>query len=779
MSRKIILLSDGTGNSSISRDKSNVWRLYQSLDLGLGPDGKYEQIAFYDDGVGTSGFRPLWLLGGVFGLGLSRNVRQLYTDLCRHYRPGDKIYIFGFSRGAFTARVLAHFIETCGITNASQHCAEEKIKKAVKAAYKSYRSRFWRLDRGEASTGGATGIRGWYRRYLKYSFPKLVALPFRNLRNLIPAVRVLLPEEFKRLHAHSVEDPNNLIEFIGCWDTVDALGLPIDELADFVDRWIYPYKFQSQTLGRGVSRAAHALAIDDERHTFHPVLWEQKTARDLKRITQVWFTGMHADVGGGYPEDNLAYITLTWMIRQVDRARIGIDGLTFQKRETDVFERQAQPGGVLHNSRRGAAVMYRYKPRNIHRICDNHLTEVVLHHTVLERIRAAEAGYAPAGIPKNYAVYDKNGSIDRRLPNSPYYELPDDIERRGNYLSKAEDYIGWGRVAYLAMLSIFLYLLVMPFLFPPIVGFVHHYSDQDCFAGLQKFIVSAIGGLDTILPEYWVLSWQQHLLQLAYGLGLFVLFLLCGKVCSAKVKKYAEVGWTKFRGVQKVQNISSEANFLTDLANLVRTSGSFIAGRRFLAQTLFPSAFFLTVVFVVFAFCSRHGYLGFADRVEACEASTATIVAKKLPLKTEKIVNFNTKDPCFVTGIDMEVGRVYEVEVNVDEPWIDLRHPASPNGLDHRLTALDPIFIGGLTVRREQLIPWFTLLGEIGRDSGDIVVLNKSQSAFKFKAPRSGPLYLYVNDALNISNLWRESGDWDAMYRNNEGTAIIRIERVE
>ena len=109
--RNIILLSDGTGNSAAKLNKTNVWRLYQALELSDG-----SQIAFYDDGVGTSGFKPLKLLGGALGVGLARNVRDLYRLLCQHYLgpdkdyAGDRIYIFGFSRGAFTARILADLI---------------------------------------------------------------------------------------------------------------------------------------------------------------------------------------------------------------------------------------------------------------------------------------------------------------------------------------------------------------------------------------------------------------------------------------------------------------------------------------------------------------------------------------------------------------------------------------------------------------------------------------------------------------------------------------------
>jgi len=107
MSKNIILLSDGTGNSSSSLFKTNVWRLFQILDLS----NPLRQIAFYDDGVGTSSFKPLALLGGIFGVGLKRNVIAIYSFCCRNYAAGDKIFGFGFSRGAFTIRVVAGFID--------------------------------------------------------------------------------------------------------------------------------------------------------------------------------------------------------------------------------------------------------------------------------------------------------------------------------------------------------------------------------------------------------------------------------------------------------------------------------------------------------------------------------------------------------------------------------------------------------------------------------------------------------------------------------------------
>jgi uncharacterized protein (DUF2235 family) len=134
----IILLSDGTGNGASSLFKTNVRRLYEALDVADPKNAKHpRQFAFYDDGVGTSSFRPLTLLQGAFGIGLARNIREIYAFLCRTYRPGDRIYAFGFSRGAFTIRTLIALILAQGIIKYDGDEAE--LQRKVRAAFREFR----------------------------------------------------------------------------------------------------------------------------------------------------------------------------------------------------------------------------------------------------------------------------------------------------------------------------------------------------------------------------------------------------------------------------------------------------------------------------------------------------------------------------------------------------------------------------------------------------------------------------------------------------------------
>jgi uncharacterized protein (DUF2235 family) len=275
--KNIVILSGGTGNGAAKRHGTNVRRLYDALDLHR-PD----QVAYYDDGVGSQEFLPLKLLGGVFGWGLKRNVLEMYAFLCRVYRDADetgepdRIYLFGFSRGAFTVRVLAGMIAYCGLYGG--FADEADLAKVARRNYRAFRS--------------------CYRRGYAYQL-------LRKLAGTTSEPRA---------------DTHPDIEFVGVWDTVDAYGLPIDELAILWDLFLYPIRFPDHDLSERVKRACHAVSVDDERLTFHPLLWNEAypEGQRVRRIEQVWFPGVHSDVGGGYPESELALLSLDWMMTRVE-----------------------------------------------------------------------------------------------------------------------------------------------------------------------------------------------------------------------------------------------------------------------------------------------------------------------------------------------------------------------------------------------------------------------------------------------------------------------------
>jgi hypothetical protein len=196
-----------------------------------------EQVAFYDDGVGTSRLKPLAWFGGMFGYGLKRNLLDCYKFICRNYEPGAEIFLYGFSRGAFTVRVLADLALDQGLV--PYYNNEPELQRLAIAAYRAYR---------------------------KSHYPTGLAVFFRPLRDLFARTPY---SSVAQLHRPS-------IRFIGVWDTVAAYGFPVVEITRFVSRFIWPLELPDTVLDKDVRRACHAISLDDERTTFHPVLWTEK-----------------------------------------------------------------------------------------------------------------------------------------------------------------------------------------------------------------------------------------------------------------------------------------------------------------------------------------------------------------------------------------------------------------------------------------------------------------------------------------------------------------------
>ncbi|SJM91514.1 conserved hypothetical protein [Crenothrix polyspora] len=375
MSKNIILLSDGTGNSNIKDRGTNVFKLYEAIDFNL-PD--CQQVAFYDDGVGTQEFKPLKILGGAFGWGLSRNVRHLYKELVRTYEPGDKIYLFGFSRGAFTVRRLAGFICEMGILDKTAYL-DEQLDNAVWHSFRRYRAKNPAL--------------------LEPLYDPVIKLVFEN------GIHKLADKELKLC------DAKPSIEFIGAWDTVAAVGLPFDWATDILDSLIFRFKFKDHDLHKRVHKAYHAISVDDERQSFSPLLWN-----DNPRIEQAWFAGVHSNVGGGYPQQGLSLVALEWMMAKAKtQPEDKNSGLRFVSTDMAFVKDKKYRFDKLYNSRSGFGTYYRYKPRDFTEVCNDKIKQVFIptpqiHISVFERISQGVFGYAPGNIPNTFEVVNDQGT---------------------------------------------------------------------------------------------------------------------------------------------------------------------------------------------------------------------------------------------------------------------------------------------------------------------------------------------------------------------------------
>jgi len=417
MPKNIIICSDGTGNTAIKDRGTNVFKLFEAVDLnGHRTDPKLTpQVALYDDGVGTESFLPLKLLGGAFGWGLKRNVLKLYTGLVRIYDPGDRIYLFGFSRGAFTVRTLAGLIAKCGVLDWSRTVTTDAMRAAVAAAYSTYRQ----------------GYRTWLWR---------VRHGLRSEEDVRKAANAAMSKFKAEQGAHDAE-----VHFVGVWDTVDSVGGPF-HTSDVINTLIHRFKFPDHKLSDKVQWAVQALSIDDARAAFEPLLWEAQS-----NIEQVWFAGVHSNVGGGYPKQGMSLVTLDWMMQKA-----GEKGLRILPDDRNTYREHGSVDDKLYDSRAGLGVFYRWKPRDMDELWEDQKAGAVprVHLSVLERIAHGTDGYAPGTLaPRVQVVYtstgdpNQNKAADVRAAavNSALAEA---YRKRGADLQKVRGTLIVGQIAY-------------------------------------------------------------------------------------------------------------------------------------------------------------------------------------------------------------------------------------------------------------------------------------------------------------------------------------------
>lgn len=520
--KRIILLSDGTGNSASQVWKSNVWRVFESLDL-RGSD----QVAFYDDGVGTSSFKPLAILGGAFGWGLKRNVLDIYKFLCLNYKPGDRIYGFGFSRGAFTIRVLMGFILSQGLV---QGTTDAEVYRKARMAYRAYRAeKFHTILRFET---------------------------------IIRAIRDLFFFILGMRYDKTDNQPVEAIAFLGLWDTVAAYGLPVDEMTRGVSQWILPLELPNRAFDPRIRRACHALSLDDERTTFHPVLWNEKNVSP-EVLTQVWFAGVHSNVGGGYPDDSLAHIPLYWIMTEAQARGLKFKTMPNKPNNPDpdmlVYAQwRRDKDGRLYDSRNGLGGYYRYGPRKIEDLSkmrfslrkddfvDNN--PPIIHETALQRAMTGAHRYAPIGIPHAYEVMTETG-----VKPQIGYESANEVSER----CEAQKYIWnqvWRRRAiYFTTVFASAYLALYPLVVTT--------DSSGEFRTRLTLVSAAIRALNAVLPSalaLWVEAYARDPSHFVVFGFLVVLLIWLGVRLGTKIEERMERIWRR----SGANNMTSEETWL-------------------------------------------------------------------------------------------------------------------------------------------------------------------------------------------------------------------------
>ena len=318
MNKRIVVCADGTWNrpeKDLKKDvPTNVLRIARAIKP-FGRHGVPQQV-FYDWGIGSYHDQ---MSAGATGKGLHKNILDDYRYIVQNYSPGDELFLFGFSRGAYTIRSLCGLINNLGIL-------QRPDARLIQLAFEYYKR-----SSAPYAPQGAKAV------------------------------------NFRKKYSH----PSREIKFVGVWDTVGAMGIPLSFLGFLDDK----DEFYDTEIGSNISIARHALAIDELREDFEPTVWTPNATTDMK---QVWFVGAHSDIGGGYPPDAngalLSDIPLAWMMRQAQNA-----GLTLEPHLKPRL--RGNSAATLHQSRRS---FYRIKEK-FYRDIDHGKGPILIHKSVKTR----------------------------------------------------------------------------------------------------------------------------------------------------------------------------------------------------------------------------------------------------------------------------------------------------------------------------------------------------------------------------------------------------------
>lgn len=481
--KNIIVCADGTGNKGGYSPDSNVYKIYKAVDKNFSGqadngDEICEQIVFYDNGVGTEKNKYLRALGGALGFGFGRNVCDLYKYIARNYVEGDRIYFFGFSRGASTVRACNGMINKCGLVKGAG-LRNRELDALVSEAFDVYKEHKENPQRAEN---------------------------FKNAE-----------------HSHGAVP----IHFLGVWDTVVALGFPkrtditgpvtlvmnalfaaFEEALDF----FWPHSFYHYKLTDNVEYAYQALAIDDERAAFWPYVWQEKDIegavdRSKGNVEQVWFAGMHSNVGGGYERSGMAGVPLHWMANRAKK-----HGLVFDANQLLDIYGGCHIHGRMYNSRDGFGFFYRYHPREIEKLCDKKLLgNIKIHCSVMERMNHRTANYAPGYIPDKFDVTDSEVPANITAVNPGSHS--DWAETR----SMIDKVVLYRKHLYGVMLASVSFVLYM----------AYYFSDDVVPEEPKNFFMDKISGLFySVLPDFFTGLINVAVVRQPYYLVAAIVFIL-------------------------------------------------------------------------------------------------------------------------------------------------------------------------------------------------------------------------------------------------------------
>ena len=485
MAKNIVIFSDGTGQAGglkPDQNLSNIYKLFRASRPGPeSPINPGEQVAAYDAGLGTDNdagkipfspiqkFRKLW--SGATGTGISRNIADCYEAILKHYEPGDRVFLFGFSRGAYTARCVGGVISLCGVPthgagggplprygNALRKIADEAVQqvyehgsgsdKPERRAERLEKARRFREKYGSANAEGQANVVP----YFIGVFDTVASLGAPGPRRLLMLLGLSTFVATMTAFAAGVMSLLPWFTFEATYIALAALivvGMGggylkahLKTIRDFPNKgdfkWhiaAWRFRFYDNALNTRVRYARHALAIDESRKDFARVPWAAPgewpdRAGEPEWLQQVWFAGNHSDIGGSYAEDEsrLSDISLKWMVEQATGLPhpLKVDGSRL-----NLFP---DASGMHHNEIESMRDSYPWwVPKSLRFVWSEHAREVhldaPLHPTVYERFGIANGvlhyGLRSPYRPANLSSHSKLGTyFGRHTATAPSASAP-------------------------------------------------------------------------------------------------------------------------------------------------------------------------------------------------------------------------------------------------------------------------------------------------------------------------------------------------------------------
>lgn len=742
------------------------------------------------------------MLGGILGLGLKRNVLHLYRFVCRNYNSGDTIHAFGFSRGAFTIRLLVALICTQGI-----------------AAYR---------DERELGYNSADA----FYRFIDANAPDKFRWFWLVARSVREGVRLGWRRMSKRLidvpPAHRPD-----VDFVGVWDTVAAYGGPISEITRGIDKYVWPLTMTNFELNPKVKAARHALALDEERDSFSPLLWDEVNEARLAseaetpelrerfrtRLKQLWFAGVHSDVGGGYPDDSLSYVSLVWMIDEIGGT------LRFIADEERHIRAFANALGPIHDSRKGLGSYYRYQPRKIAALLHRGIPDTLafdetlafrdptisekrdppqglllscrVHDSVIDRIGAGTDNYAPIGLPRDIVVVSSGVTPDATgATGAAIAQLttPRVAAARGEAQENAWDDVWRRRVGYFVVVALTLVLVASPL----------YATRPDRLLGTDsRWVVDiVIGWFAPIVPGFahpWFqafrLAWPTFL-----GVGLAIWLVSARmKAQEQRLGDAVRIAW--WDAIEGRAPHPASATRLRRWRNGRAYQRSLQTLKWRILPFLFGWSMLLAMILYLPAIIGTQLWLTRAEAGGTFCRSAAAGAA----IDAAVTFRFRADDPCAASGASVTEGRRYRLVIAPDPaagsigwtdggipvPWGGQRSWSFPWG--HK-----GVMLLGAPFRRVVPAGWLEPLVEVRGDAGRsasgharsriaiqrLTVLQPPRRDTRpifvgeFAAPFDGSLHLFLNDAVGpfLGSRYFYAGG--ARTRNG-GRALICVEDVE